>query len=209
MKDIKNTLRALVTSPATSDEGPTETLPLWRNVARRTWRSYLIPPLGGAICAYGFLQACCRTLVPLYVYSGEGRDWRRVLAAVGVDYVALVLLVMGGAVAVYGAWRAHGSMKAVVGTRVRHDMGANRRNLLIAENALLLLAALWVGVLPVVVIFASALAAARSGMMGEDVATPLWASAGVGVATFLALLLLEVVMTFARLTFRELTECNV
>ncbi len=102
-------------------------------------------------------------------------------------------------------------MAGVLDRYSRLDMTKNRRNLLLTENTLLLIAACIVGGLPVVVLFASSLAAALSGMALDDVVTPRWVPVAFWSCYALAVILLQVVATFVHGTLRKLEflDCEI
>lgn len=197
MKDFKKTIKALT-------ERSEVAKPLWRRWIKLLWKDFVFLAVLVATAAYALLKISCDTILPVLIYGREVGDVSLVLSLVGVDMLWLAVFVLAVALAGYMAYRSHKAMAGVLNRYSRLDMNKNRRNLLLTENTLLFIAACVVGGLPAVVLFASSLAAALSGMALDDVVTPRWVAVAFWLCSALAIMLLQVVATFVRGTFCNL-----
>lgn len=199
MKDIKITLKAIVSRKRTGKS-------VWREGVSRTWKDYLALALVVAVCAYSFMTIACDTLLPVFIYGRSTGEWGHVMLLVGISPMWAVAFVTTLVLAVVCSVRAHRVMKRFVGQYDSRELAGNRKNLLIVECTFCVFAALWVGMVPPLVIFLSALASARESMLQDSVATPTWVIAAFIGSVCSALLLVEMTLTFVRLTFRDITE---
>lgn len=198
MKDVKYTLKAIVKH----SEG---TKAVWKSWLRRLWRPYVLLALSSAVCAYAFVAIACDTLLPVYIYGRSVGNFSHVLGIVGFNAIWLTVFVITLALAIFASIKAHKAMRRVVGKYEKRELGRNRKNLLIVENCFIVCGTMLVAGIPVLTLFLSALAAARSGMLVEKVATPTWVTVAFIGCAVMGMLLLEEVLTFARLTFREIS----
>lgn len=197
MKDIKNTLKSIA---ATSENQKS----LWRRLAKKLWRSFLLFPVAAAIAVCGLFSVCCNMMVPAAELHSQTGSWRAAFILVDVDYLGILLLAAGTIAAAWASWMAHRAMLGAVTGFPKAEMSKNRRHLLYVEVVSLVLLVLWVGGLPIVALLLSGIAAGGSGLGSAPVATPLWVVFALVGLSLLFVLALEVVLTFVRLCFREL-----
>lgn len=204
MKDLKKAIKALT-------ERSEVVKPLWRQWLKPLWKNFVLLAAFVATAALALMKVSCDTILPVWIYGREVGDVSLVFGLVGIDMMWLTVFVLAVVLAGYMAYRSHKAMAGVLDRYSRLDMTKNRRNLLLTENTLLLIAACIVGGLPVVVLFASSLAAALSGMALDDVVTPRWVPVAFWSCCALAVILLQVVATFVRGTFRKLEflDCEI
>lgn len=198
MKDLKYTLKAIVKHP----EGAKA---VWRSWLRILWLPYSSLALAKGLCALCFTKIACDTILPVVIYGRSAGSYSRVLSIVGVDIVVLSLFVVFLILAILAAFKAHKAMRRVVKKYELRELSRNRKNLLYVENTFILLTTMLVAFMPPLVIFFSALAAARSGMLLEQTPMPTWIACTFVATMFVGTLLLEAVLTLVRLTFREIS----
>lgn len=199
MKDIKIALKAIVTSKRMGKS-------VWREGLSTTYKDYLALALVSAVCAYSFLVIACDTLLPIWVYGRSTGEWGHVMKLVGISPVWATAFVATLVLTIVCSARAHRAMKRFVGRYDSRELAGNRKNLLIVECTFCAFAAIWVGMVPPLVIFFSALASARESMLQEPVATPTWVVVVFTVSICAAMLLVEVTLTFVRLAFRNISK---
>lgn len=197
MKDIKIALKAV----ADHAEGQQS---LWLRAAKKVWRTYLLLPLAAGVCAYGLFSALCKMIVPAFKLHAQTADWAKAFGMVAVDYLGLILVVLGLAAAIFASVKAHKSMLTVVTEFPQRELSSGRRNLLLTEGTMLVTLIFWVGILPIATLLLSGIAAGGSGLGAAPVAPPAWAILSLVGLTFLFVLALEIALTFIRLCFREL-----
>lgn len=191
MKDLKLTLKAAFAN--------------WLPWSKTLWKSYLLLAAVVSLFVYASMRVTATTLLPIAMFWSEIHDWILVLAIVGLgavwDAVSLLMLVAALVVSV----KTHRRMRAFVTQYRRREMGRSHRNVLTVNVVLLTLGSMIVALLPTVVLFVSYNVAALSGMMLDEVATPTWLHTAVLICTFVGVLFCEIVLTFARLCYREVS----
>lgn len=190
MKDIKITLKA------TADH--------CRQWGKMLWRHYLLLAALAAIFIYAFTRVCATTLLPLWILRSETSDWDLILAVVGLDILWVSVCIIALAATGVASVMAHRRMKALVTTFDRKELGRSHRGVLTAIVVLLLTGTAMVAFLPTVALALSYNAAALSGMMLDDVATPAWLHPALLATTMVAVLCCEIAATVARLCYRTI-----
>lgn len=190
MKDIKITLKAVIEH--------------WRTWQGKCWKTYVALAALASVVAYAFMRVCGETLLPLWVFRAETDNWDLILALVGINVFWTVVLVVSVLVLPFVSIKAHRTMKCLIGSYEKKELGKSRRNVLAAYAVVTMIATISVAVLPSVVVFISYIASCYSGMLLDEVATPIWAHTAIIVCTFLGILFCEVAATIVRLFYKEI-----
>lgn len=190
MKDIKITLKAVVEH--------------WRTWQGKCWKTYVALAALVSVVAYSFMRVCGETLLPLWVFRLETEDWNLILALVEINLFWTVVLVVSVLVLPFASIKAHRAMKCLVSSYEKKELGKSRRNVLTAYAVVTMIATILVAVLPSVVVFISYIASCRSGMLLDEVATPMWAHTAIIICTFFGILFCEIAATIVRLFYKEI-----
>lgn len=190
MVDIKNTLKAAFVG-----------CKAW---SRQLWKAYVLLAVAAAVLVYALMRISASTLMPIWAFGLGVKDWELILSIIGLDVVWSIVLVVALVATIVASVFAHKAMKAFVRGFDKKELGRSRRNVLAAYAVLMLLGTVAVAFLPTVVLFVSYVAAALSGMMYDEVASPAWVHIATLLCTAVGVLLCEVVATFVRLCYREI-----
>lgn len=204
MIDVKYTLKAI-----TGHEKGTPAL--WKSWCKALWRDYLYLAVTSAAFAAMVLLVARKILVPMFGAAATSSVSFPSTYSVAEYVILFALLALVLAITIFCSLRAHKAMRRVVAGYEKKEMSAERRNLLLVENTMIIMASLVVAFLPPFALFVSALAAESSLMAGvadtsaSEVSTmPFWAVKSFCVTAFFGMLFVECVLTFVRLTFRSL-----
>lgn len=189
MKELKDTLCALGK--------------YWRQWAKTLALSYSALAVGVAASVTVLLKMSLDAFFPVWELWRAHDDWDAAVKAVPVSMVwtaVLGLLVVATASA---AWRAHRSMRSVIDTFEDRALVGRDFAIPALTGSMMMAAAMMVMWMPIVVIFISGDAAARSVVLGDEVPSPLWVWVVCAVSAFLATFVSEICMTVVRLMFRK------
>lgn len=194
MKDVKSTLRAIVKH----EKG---TKAPWRAMSRRLWRTYTLLAVAVAALASSVRTFCCTIVVPMTGFRGcDGTIAYSTAEQVMLYGITGVCLIA----AVGASVLAHKAMRNVVTGYPEKTMSTKRRNMLRLVNTLLVIGTLTVAFLPALTVFISAITAS-SIATPDTPAIPTWGHIAFCLTTFFGMLAVEAILTFVRLTFREIT----
>lgn len=192
MKDLKQTIVA--------------TAPHSRKWAKILYKPYMMTAAAVAVLAV----AVFALLLP----AGKPEEDAMLSFVVGETLVQVMpILIVSVATSVAAlaasavfAAKSHRAMQGVLGEFPGKALTRQRRGVLAVELVFIMLFLSVALALPLAVLALSALTANSSGMMLDEVATPLWPWVAVFFFTFAATFALQCAATFARACFREIPQ---